>query len=73
MCQPKDGLVSLDPEVGVPRCLAVLGFMGVQVQECFCVVSTCGAEYLGVWVWGSPVSGYQSVEVSVSSNRVSMH
>lgn len=49
-----------------------LRLMGVQVQECLCVVSTCGAEYSGVWVWGSQVSGYRSVRVSVSSNRVPM-
>lgn len=35
--------------------------MGVQVWECLCVVSSCGAVQVpGVWVWGIQVSGYLS-------------
>lgn len=63
VCQHKDNiLASLYPEVGVSRCLGVLRLMGVQVQECFCVMSSCGlSRCLGVWVWGTQVSAYLSM------------
>lgn len=58
MCQQKDILASLSPEVGVSRCLGVLRLMGVEAQECVCVVSSCGlSRCLDVWVAGTKVSG----------------
>lgn len=58
VCQQKDILASLSPEVGVSRCLGALRLMGVQVQESVCVVSSCGlSRCLDVWAAGTKVSG----------------
>ena len=65
VCQHKDIPVSLDPEVGVSRCLGVLRLMGVW--ECSRVVSSCGAAQ------AAQVPGCLGVGTQVSRCGVSMY
>ena len=60
VCQPKDGPVSLDLEVspGYPGVWQSSGSWVFKYGSVFVLCPHVGlSEYLGVWAWGSQVSG----------------